>query len=133
MPKIFACIFFFTCIIIVSCLPGKKFSHWKEKEVKAVYSGGHHGYVALTLYADSTFKYVSGSDVMGLKSVRTGVYFKEDSSIILYRWKKKYFSRQSIADTLRLKGDYVYMYSATKDKTADSAFYSDYYRLSLEK
>jgi hypothetical protein len=133
--KIICCVFPVAGISITfsSCLPGKKFSDWKEKPVHSVYSGGYHWDITLTLYKDSTFRYVVRDDILRIPSVKTGAYLKTDNSITLYRWKSKYISRKSVGEDFRIQGNKVLMFSREKEESADSSFYRAYYTLSLSK
>ena len=116
-----------------SCLPGKKFSDWDQKPVRSVYSGGHKWDITLTLYSDSTFRYVVRDDMLGIPRVKSGAYLITDTSITLYTWKQKYLSKKSVGETFRVIGNDVLMYPVERERTADSSFYRDYYTLSLEK
>jgi hypothetical protein len=123
----------FSLTVLNSCLPGKKFSHWDEKPVHSVYSGGHKWDITLTLYRDSTFRYVVRDDMLGIPMIKTGAYLKTDTSITLYRWQRKYLSRRSIGETFRIMGDEVLMFSEAREHTEDSSFIRDYFTLSLNK
>lgn len=124
---------FSVCSILSSCLPSKHFSNWDDKEIKAVYSGGHKWDVSLTLYRDSTFRYVIRDDMLGIPKVKKGAYLMTDTSITLYTWQAKYMSRQSRAETFRLRGDNVLMYPEEKERGADANFIIDYFTLTLRR
>jgi hypothetical protein len=109
-----------------SCFPGNKFLDWRGKPVLASYSGDGHSYVALTLYKDSTFRYMTKDDMLGIGVKRSGTYFKTDTSITLYRSK-------STGETFRIRGEKILMFPPAKENTKDSSFYRDYYTLYREK
>jgi hypothetical protein len=129
----FIILLIFVSVVLASCFPGKHFSNWDEKEIQAVYSGGHKWDVSLTLYRDSTFRYVIKDDMIGIPKIKTGAYLMNDTSITLYTWQAKYMSRQSNAEVFRIRGSQVLMYPEEKEKGADANFIRDYYTLTLEK
>jgi hypothetical protein len=136
MPKTFFQFLFFILFVSLagsSCFPGKNYFHWKGKPVLATYSGGHHSYVALTLYKDSTFRYMTKDDMLGMGVKKSGAYLKTDTSITLYQQRSKNYYKTSPGETFRIRGEYVLMFPAAKERTADSSFYRDYYTLSLDK
>ncbi len=114
---------------LVSCMPGKHFKNWDEKTVKEEYSGGHKWDVKLTLYTDSTFRYVIRDDMLGIPKVRTGAYIKTDSSIDLYTWKEKYVSRKSTMQSCRLDSNVVKMYPPSAEQGEHADFTADYFTL----
>jgi hypothetical protein len=118
---------------VSSCFPGKQFSDWDNKPVSAVYSGGHKWDITLSLYKDSTFRYVIKDDMLGIPKIKTGAYIKNDTSIELYTWKKKYFSRKSDSQSFRINGNRVLMFHKDKEISSDSSFYRAYYTLKLNK
>ena len=129
MLKTFFQYLFFILLVSLagsSCFPGNNFLHWNGKPVLATYSGGGHSYVALTLYRDSTFRYMTKDDMLGIGTKRSGTYFRTNTSITLKR-------RISGPETFRLRGDDILMFPPAKEQTKDSSFYRDYYTLSLEK
>jgi hypothetical protein len=127
-PLLFILIIFLS-LFAVSCLPGKKFSNWDQKEVRERYSGGHKWDITLTLYKDSTFRYVSRDDMLGIPKIKTGVYLKTDSIIDLYTWQQKYLSRKSELQSYRLKGSSLLLFSREDEMGKDSSFMKAYYTL----
>jgi hypothetical protein len=130
---LYICFTILLSITFYSCLPGKQFSDWDKKTIEAVYSGGHKWDITLSLYRDSTFRYVIKDDMMGIPKVRTGAYLKTDTSIELYTWKRKYISKKSNAETFRLINNNLLMFHKDKEMSPDSSFYRAYYTLSLDK
>jgi hypothetical protein len=118
---------------IISCFPGRNYFNWKEKPVLAIYSGGGHSYVALTLYKDSTFRYMTKDDMLGMGVKKSGAYLKTDTSITLYQQRSKKFYMTSEGETFRIRGEDILMFPVAKEQMKDSSFYRDYYTLSLEK
>ncbi|MFN8290671.1 MAG: hypothetical protein U0U70_10465 [Chitinophagaceae bacterium] len=117
------------CLQLAACLPGKHFSNWNEKPVKEVYSGGYKWDISLTLYKDSTFRYVVRDDMLGIPRITTGAYLKTDSTIDLYTWKMKYLSRKSVLHSFRLTGDTVKMYPPSAAQRKNGNFVQDYFTL----
>lgn len=128
-----ASILLFFFMGLVSCFPGKQFKNWDAKQVLEEYSGGHKWDITLTLYTDSTFRYVIRDDMLGIPKVKKGAYLKTDSTIDLYTWKRKFLSRKSDLQSCRLDSNRVKMYPPSAEEGENGNFVSTYFTLTLVK
>jgi hypothetical protein len=123
--------------ILYCCLNGYTQSPVKAKQQIDLYEGGHFGYIGLTLFSDSTFRYMERSDIMGIGHRESGYFFRTDSSITLitvprFAWLRRWDKRRS-AEIFRLLPDRIQMYTPEQEQSENGNMYRDYYTLMRQR
>ena len=122
--------------LLASCFAGNKLEQKIDsKPIAAKYTGGHHDYVCLALYTDSTFFYVHAPHLMPAFQRRMkGRYSLDSASVTLYGKRRLFpFWIKPRPETFRIRGDQVLMFSEERENSESGDFLKAYYTLTLEK
>jgi len=121
--------------ILSSCTLERLQQKIDAKPIAAQYTGGHHDYVTLVLYTDSTFFYVHAPHMMpAFQNRMKGWYVMDTASVLLIgkrRWN--HFWKKPPPQTFRIRGNQVLMYTEKQENSEDGDFIKAYFTLTLEK
>jgi hypothetical protein len=123
---------FFICLYCAFAIAQDP-SATRPKYLVDQYIGGHFCYFELSLYSDSSFRYLEAYDFMFVTHHARGIFFRTDSTITMVRKKRLGFMRRSEVNEFRLLPDRILMYTPEQERSADSNYYRNYYTLMRAK
>jgi hypothetical protein len=120
-------------VTLLCLLAGHAQAQKTSSQLLATYVGGHFCYFELSLYSDSTYRYLEAYDFMPIVHREHGIFYRTDTSIALLRHRRFAFMRSKPhrydVKTYRLFPDRILMYTKAEENSADADFIKTYYTL----